>query len=580
MNKLREITILHENFPYSLNNEFRGYIMSNFKSLNRERKYLKDIIIEHTNEKDAHTSDQINHGNKPLNEVVDVLEGRINNQIYGASKNSSAEVKDLRVGMDGEVHDLAQDRFMSDLGKIDNVANATEKLAKEHEKKMEESAFYNEISTVQGRKFNTSYYITHIPNKDKDGNFIKLKKGINGTSGKDIEHLEPSEYSKIVGATFVSNASTGSGSQQKLHGQQIYNGQILDSIKDDEYEPIKDRWTLAIGDDNTLEAFPQNITAKEIKAKGYNNTVSGFGPIISGNKVVVKDDNDYSPNTVVKHPRTVIAQLPNKDILFFVCDGRENNNQGFIEEGMTLREVADTLYDHYGEIEFAYNMDGGGSSSNVVRHHKINKSMDERKTKERKVLDFLYISKEKVQPRDTDIQKAYEDIGELKNMLQKVYGELYSFNRTSRKEFGITGYDKYTGYLSFDEEGNPKKKFYMGTEGFRMFDYDTGRTWFRVLPDFMQFMGKALATNYSAPPLVTDLNNIELGGTYYAQRSAKGSPYPNASSCVVTQYNITYSLKDDDVTAFQFAVPFARTQNVRMKRRTYAEGKWSQWFDV
>src|SRR5699024_5879565 len=160
-------------------------------------------------------------------------------------------------------------------------ANATEKLAKEHEKKMEESAYYNEISTGQGRKYNNSCYITRKPNKEKEGNFIKLKKGINGTSGKDIEHLEPSEYSKIVGATFVSNASTGSGSQQKLHGQQIYNGQILDSIKGDEYEEINSRWTLAIGDDNSLTSFPPDVQAGEIRNQGYNNTVSGFGPIIS-----------------------------------------------------------------------------------------------------------------------------------------------------------------------------------------------------------------------------------------------------------------------------------------------------------
>src|SRR5699024_1706515 len=120
----------------------------------------------------------------------------------------------------------------------------------------------------------------------------------------------------------------------------------------------------------------------------------------------------------------------------------------------------------------------------------------------------------------------------------------------------------------------------MGNEGFRLFDYETGRTWLRVVPDYIQFMGKALATNYSAPPLVTDLNNIELGGTYYARRDAKGAPYPNASSCVVTQYNITYSLKDEGTTAFQTAVPFARSANYKMKRRTYAQGKWSQWFDV
>src|SRR5690606_15732265 len=140
---------------------------------------------------------------------------------------------------------------------------------------------------------------------------------------------------------------------------------------------------------------------------------------------------------------------------------------------------------------------------------------------------------------------------EVRDMVQEDRGMLYSLRRVSGKEFGITGYDQYTGYLSFDDEGNPKKKFYMGTEGFRMFDYDTSSTWLKVVPDYIQFMGKALATKYSAPPNITDLNNIELSGTYHATSKAKSSPYPNTSSCVVTQYNITYSLKDEDTTAFQ-----------------------------
>src|SRR5699024_362605 len=120
-------------------------------------------------------------------------------------------------------------------------------------------------------------------------------------------------------------------------------------------------------------------------------------------------------------------------------------------------------------------------------------------------------------------------------------------------EFGLTCYDQYTGFLSFDKDGNPKKKIYMGTEGFRFWDYDLGMTLFRITEDYLQFKNKALATNFSAPPSVSDLNNIELGGTYHAPRTAKGSPYPNESSCVVTQYNITYSLKDEDTTAFQVA---------------------------
>ena len=569
---------LESNIPIALNSQNRHIMSGNMKEAERRLRLAQYELEKHkTEEENAHNSKQIAHGKtSTVEKELKTIRNQVKSQVIGKSDNSASELKDMRVDTQGEIHPLAQDRLKADFEFFGGMAKQAETLAKKHEEQIQNSSYYNEIKTYTGRKYNTTYYITHIPHLDSDGNLIKLKRGIEGTNPDKPEHITPVEFSRRHNATFVSNASTGSGSQLRLHGRQIYNGRIIDSL-DTDY--VKDRWTLAIAEDNTLTSYPPNINAKTLLSQGVTNALTAFGPIISDNKVIAKD-GDYSSNTTVKHPRQVIGQLPNKDLIFFSCDGRENNTNSFIEEGMTLVEVADVLFDYYGDIRFAYNLDGGGSTSSVLRSTKLNKAQDEDFTADRPVLDFLYVGRDERQIRDLDIQKAYEDIGRVNARVQDIYGKLYKFNRTSSKEFGITGYDKYTGYLSFDEEGNPKKKFYMGTEGFRMFDYDTGRTWFRVLPDFMQFMGKALAVNYSAPPHVTDLNNIELGGTYYAQRSAKGSPYPNASSCVVTQYNITYSLKDDDTTAFQVAVPFARTQNVRMKRRTYAEGKWSQWFDV
>ncbi|HJG39072.1 MAG TPA: hypothetical protein K8V44_04640, partial [Staphylococcus saprophyticus] len=93
---------LFENLPYSLNNEFRGYLVYNFKLLNQNQLMYERHLNDHKNQTTgAHTTSQINHKNKPLDKKIDALEGRIDNQIYGASKNSSAEVKDLRVGNDG-----------------------------------------------------------------------------------------------------------------------------------------------------------------------------------------------------------------------------------------------------------------------------------------------------------------------------------------------------------------------------------------------------------------------------------------------------------------------------------------------
>lgn len=567
---------LYENLPYSLNNEFRGYLVSNFKTLNKDRQLVSELVDNHKNQEvKAHTSKQIDHNGKPLNQTVDVLSGRINNQIYGASKNSSAEVKDIRVGMDGTVHNLAQDRLMKDFAKIDDVATQADNMAQKHEGQIKESAYYNEISYVSGRKFDTTYKIVHIPHRDSDGNLIKLRKGISGSNPSKPDHITARDFAKQTSATFVANASTGSGSQLKLHGQQIYNGQILDSVKD--YEPLKDRWTLAMADDNTLTSFPPNITAKEIKAKGYNNTFSGFGPLIMEGKKVYTE-GDYSPNSEVSHPRTVIAQLPNKDILIFTCDGRITGST-LHQKGMTLNEVTEVLFSHYGDIEFAYNLDGGGSSSAVLRSRMLNKPSDNNNKSERKLLDFIYVGKDPRQIRDKDIQKAYEDIGDLRNNFQFLYGLLTTWNEVNSNELRIRNYNDYTGIVTMDGE-NAKKKFYMQPNEFRFWDYDTSRTWFRVTEEAMQLHNRELADNFSAPRSVKDCNNLQRGGTYHVPKNAKGSPYPNQSSSIVTQYNVTYASFDDATTAFQTAVPFARSANYSMKRRTFAEGKWSQWYDV
>ena len=564
-----------DNFPRKVNDQFRGNVIQNARMSQKDRETLKKLAREYQKDKQ---SSEIKHGNSTVEKELKNLRNQVKSQIIGANGNATAEVKDMRVDTKGQLHDLAQDRLNEDFNRIGGIADAAKETADVLENKMNTGAYYNEVSHFKGRKFDTTYYITHIPHLDSNGNVIKLKRGIQGNDPNKPEHITPSQFARKTKATFVSNASTGSGTQLKLHGQQIYNGQILDSIKGDEYAPLNDRWTLAIGDDNSLTSFPPDVQASEIRNQGYNNTVSGFGPIISDGKIIVKDD-DYSPNTIVSHPRQVIAQLPNKDLIFFSCDGRENNTHTMIEKGMTLQEVAETLLDHY-DIEFAYNMDGGGSTSSVVRSHKLNKSMDENKTEERKVLDFLYIGRDSVQLRDQDMQNAYQDIGEVRDMVQEVRGMLYSLRRISGKEFGLTGYDGYTGFLSFDDDGNPKKKLYQGPEGWRFWDYDISRTIFRITPDELQHNNRALARNFSAPESVNNINTVDYGGSYHVPRTATGSPYPNASSAIVTHYNVSRADFDDASTAFQLAIPFARSNNYRMKRRTYAQGAWSQWFDV
>ncbi|MCJ1762185.1 phosphodiester glycosidase family protein [Mammaliicoccus sciuri] len=564
----------NDNFPREINDQFRGNVIDNARMSQEDREVLYNMVKEYRQSK---KSSDIKHGNSTVEKEIKKLNNRVKNQIIGANGNATAEVKDMRVDTQGQLHELAQDRLNEDFGRIDDIASTAKQTADMLETQMNTGAYYNEVSHFRGRKFDTTYYITHIPHLDSQGNIIKLKRGLYGNNPNKPAHMTPSDFARKTKATFVSNASTGSGSQLKMHGQQLFEGQILDSVKGDEYPALNDRWTLAIGDDNTLTSFPPDVQASEIRNKGYNNTVSGFGPIISDGKIIVKD-GDYSPNTIVSHPRQVIAQLPNKDLIFFSCDGRENNTHTMVEKGMTLQEVAETLLDHY-DIQFAYNMDGGGSTASVVRSHKLNRSMDDNKTTERKVLDFLYVGKEGVQLRDQDMQNAYQDIGEVRDMVQEVRGMLYSLRRISGKEFGTTGYDGYTGLLAFDDEGNPRKKIYQGPEGWRFWDYDVSRTIFRIQEDELQFNNRALARMFSAPETVTDINSVTYGGFYHVPRDAKGSPYLKVSSAMVLHLNVSRADFDDASTAFQMAIPFGRSDNFKIKRRTYAQGAWSNWFE-
>src|SRR5699024_2320313 len=219
-----------------------------------------------------------------------------------------------------------------------------------------------------------------------------------------------------------------------------------------------------------------------------------------------------------------IAQLPNKDVLIFTCDGRVNA-QGLYQKGMTLKEVIETLYTHYGEIKFAYNLDGGGSTSSVLRSRVLNKPTDSANKAERPVLDFIYVGKDPKQVRDKDIQKAYEDIGDVRASFQFLYGLIQNWNAFNSNELRMLRYNDYTGLVALDGEDNPKKKFYMTPSGFRFWDYDTGRTWLRVTEDSMQLHNRELADNFSAPRSVKDCNNLQRGGSYHVPRNAKGSPY-------------------------------------------------------
>jgi hypothetical protein len=114
--------------------------------------------------------------------------------------------------------------------------------------------------------------------------------------------------------------------------------------------------------------------------------------VIGGGPQLIKNGRVEITNTAEKilpsfvsdgHPRTAIAKLKSGQILLVTVDGRQPGES----IGMSLTMLADLLLE-FGAVE-AINLDGGGSTTMVIRNKLVNKPSDA--TGERPVSDAILL---------------------------------------------------------------------------------------------------------------------------------------------------------------------------------------------
>jgi hypothetical protein len=102
------------------------------------------------------------------------------------------------------------------------------------------------------------------------------------------------------------------------------------------------------------------------------------GSIVGGGPQLIKDGRVEITNTAEKilpafvsdlHPRTAIAKLKSGELLLVTVDGRQTASIG-----MSLTMLADLLVE-FGATD-AINLDGGGSTTMVIRNKLVNKPSD------------------------------------------------------------------------------------------------------------------------------------------------------------------------------------------------------------
>ena len=99
------------------------------------------------------------------------------------------------------------------------------------------------------------------------------------------------------------------------------------------------------------------------------------------NGQIAIDENRKVKKELKSNPRTAIAQIDINNYLFVVSDGRTEESRG-----LTLFELA-TFINQF-NVQTAYNLDGGGSTTLYFNNQVINKPSSK---SERSVSDIIYV---------------------------------------------------------------------------------------------------------------------------------------------------------------------------------------------
>ena len=216
-----------------------------------------------------------------------------------------------------------------------------------------------EIKVFELKELGYRGYIAKV--KLFDPNAFKL-----ALAKDQINTLETiSEVASRRGAIFAINGGGfGARKENDIFISQMIGGAVVDGKMVKEFVHSEEEDLHFVGIDklgNLIGNVPK--TSEDIMALNPHQGVS-FIPILiqNGNKMPLP-----GPWKTSKHPRTIIGQYANDDLIMIVVDGR----QGEWSSGITLERLQDKLIEL--GVKDAYNLDGGGSTAMYFKGKILNK---------------------------------------------------------------------------------------------------------------------------------------------------------------------------------------------------------------
>lgn len=227
-----------------------------------------------------------------------------------------------------------------------------------------------EINITTYREYDTNIYVADIILKDN--NLLKTAFA-NNTYGKNIVD-KTSNIASNLNAILAINGDYY-GVQTK--GYVLKNGVIYRNIS-------ADRIDLVIYKDGSFKIINESdISVEELLEEGAYNILS-FGPSLINNKEISVSTTDEVDKSMTSNPRTAIGIIDDNHYVFVVSDGRTNKSVG-----LSLYQLATFMKKL--NVNIAYNLDGGGSSTMYFNGKIVNNPTTTGKISERSVSDIVYV---------------------------------------------------------------------------------------------------------------------------------------------------------------------------------------------
>lgn len=260
-------------------------------------------------------------------------------------------------------------RTYNEVTQNDKIINSSEKIIKTNNIYSDDNII---IEITEYRENNTAIHVADI----KLNNPSLLKTAFAKDSyGKNITE----KTSAIASSKEAILAINGDyyGVQEK--GYVLKNGVIYRS------SPKNNQEDLVIYKDGRFNVIKENEVSLEdiLENEGYN--LLSFGPSLLLNNEIQVSKTDEVGKAMASNPRTAIGIINDLHYVFVVSDGRTSESKG-----LSLYELAAFMKTL--DVNIAYNLDGGGSTTMYFNGKVINNPTTSGKSiKERSVSDIVYI---------------------------------------------------------------------------------------------------------------------------------------------------------------------------------------------